>query len=511
MASAKQLITPVKVGVFVVASIASFAVFLQIVSTSGVDVGDSYVVHAYFDDVLGLEKKSPVQVAGIDIGAIDDIVLDQTKGKAKLSIRVRKAVRLHKNAKISKISISLLGDFKLAVNPGGPPSPELKDGDFIEDVSSTSDTEQIIAEVKKVTTAISALVAGVDGQPAPLEAIVRDVQGSAAAARKVIEAVNSNIDNNVVKLDHILGNIDKFTRDLSNISDGKEKDINAITADAREIARALRVTSQSLEQIIAGQNQGDLQASVKSLKETLDNMNRALEKVGSIATKIDDGTGTVGALINDRELHDDVAEAVENAGEIIGGVARLQTWVNLRSEFQFRAGAAKNYLQIQLRPKEDSYYLIEIVDDPRGVRETVITDVETTSPEPGRDFQYRERRSTTVDGLKFSIQFAKRFYWLVLRFGIIENTGGIGANAYFFDDRLELLIDINQFSEETRLPRFKALAAVELIPHVYLTGGIDDFLNPGTTDFFVGGGVRFNDDDLKYLLFSVGGAVPSGK
>lgn len=501
----KQIVTPVRVGVFVVGALASFAVFLQIVSTSGSSVGDSYLVHAYFNDVLGLEKKSPVQIAGIDIGNIDDIVLDQERGQAKLTLRIKKEVKLYKNARLSKISISLLGDFKLAVTPGGPPSPELKDGDFIEDVTSASDTEQIIAEVRKMSEAMSKLVAGQDGKPSPLEQIVYDVQSSAAAARAAIETVNENIGGNVEKLDRILTNIEAFTTDLKTISDGKDTDIDAITKDAREIARALKVTSQSLEQIIAGQNQGELQDSVKSLRQTLDTMNRALENVAAITEKVNNGEGTVGALINDRQIHDDVADAVESAGEIIGGVARLQTWVNLRSEFHFRAGAAKNYLQIQLRPKEDKYYIIEVVDDPRGVRETIIEDVETTSPEPGRDFQYRERRTTTVDGLKFSIQFAKRYYWLALRFGIIENTGGIGANAFFFDDRLELLLDVNQFGEETRRPRFKSLASLEVVPHVYLTGGVDDFLNPGTTDFFIGGGVRFNDEDLKYLLFSTGG------
>lgn len=505
----KQIVTPVRVGVFVVGAMASFAVFLQIVSTSGSNVGDAYKIHAYFDDVLGLEKKSPVQIAGIDIGNIEDIVLDQEKGKAKLTLRVKREVKLYKNAKLSKISISLLGDFKLAVTPGGPPSPELQDGDFIDDVTSASDTEQIINEVRKMSEAMSKLVAGQDGKPSPLEQIVYDVQSSAAAARAAIETVNDSMGGNVQKLDRILTNIDAFTSDLKTISNGKDTDIDAITKDAREIARALRVTSQSLEQIIAGQNQGELTETVKSLRETLNTMNTALNNVAQITEKVNNGEGTVGALINDRKIHDDVADAVESASEIIGGVSRLQTWVNLRSEFHFRAAAAKNYLQIQLRPKEDKYYIIEVVDDPRGVRETIIEDVETTSPEPGRDFQYRERRTTTKDGLKFSLQFAKRYYWLALRFGIIENTGGVGANAFFFDDRLELLLDINQFGEETRLPRFKALASMEIVPHVYITGGIDDFFNTGTTDFFVGGGVRFNDDDLKYLLFSVGGAIPS--
>lgn len=501
--SAKKLFTPVKVGIFVVAAFVAFAVFLQIVSTSGVGSGDSYVLYAHFDDVLGLEQKSPVQIAGIDVGAIEEVTLEE--GRAKITLRILNEIAVFDDAKLEKISISLLGDYKLALHPGAPPAPRLKDGDWIKNVRSASDTEEIIAEVRKMSQAMSKLIAGTEAEPAPLELIVRDVQQSAAAAREVIEVVSENIGENTQKLDRILENIEAFTKDLSNISEGKESDIDAITADAREIARALRVTSQNLEQIIAGQNKDELQDTVKSLRETLDTLNRGLERFASVAEKIDRGDGTVGALINNENIHDNLEEATEGITELVGGVTRLQTWVNLRSEFQFRAGAAKNYLQVRLVPKEDKYYILEVVDDPRGVRTTVIEDVETTSPEPGRDFVYRERRSTTADGLKFSIQFAKRYYWLALRFGIIENTGGVGANIFLLDDRFELLVDANQFGEEARNPRMKALVALELVPHVYLTGGVDDFLNPGTIDFFVGGGVRFNDEDLKYLLFTAGG------
>lgn len=503
----RNFVTPLKVGIFVVAAGAAFGAYLQVVSTTGFSARDSYKVQAYFDDVLGLEKKSPVQIAGIDVGAIDSIELES--GKAKLTLRIRSEVELYENARLEKVSISLLGDYKLAVNPGGPPSPRLTDGGWIKNVRSASDTEQIIAEVRKMAETMSKLVSGTPENPAPLELIVRDVQGSAVAARQVIEAVSKNIGENTAKLDRILTNIESFTHDLSSISEGKEKDIDAITKDAREIARSLRVTSQNLEQIIGGQDKEDISESVKSLRTTLDTMNKALDRIASISEKIDKGQGTVGALVNERELHDEITDAAEGVSEVVGGIARLQTWVNLRSEFQFRAGATKNYLQIQLMPKDDKYYIIELVDDPRGVRTTVIEDVETTSPEAGRDFQYRERRTTTVDGLKFSLQIAKRFYWLALRFGIIENTGGVGANAYFFDDKIELAIDANQFGEESRRPRLKALATVELLPHVYLAGGVDDFINPGTTDFFVGGGVRFNDEDLKYLLFTTGG-LPKG-
>ena len=99
-----------------VAAGAAFGAYLQVVSTTGFSARDSYKVQAYFDDVLGLEKKSPVQIAGIDVGAIDSIELES--GKAKLTLRIRSEVELYENARLEKVSISLLGDYKLAVNPG---------------------------------------------------------------------------------------------------------------------------------------------------------------------------------------------------------------------------------------------------------------------------------------------------------------------------------------------------------------------------------------------------------
>jgi len=261
---------------------------------------------------------------------------------------------------------------------------------------------------------------------------------------------------------------------------------------------------------VVGQDQEEISASVKSLRQTLETLNRSLDTMASILEKVDQGEGTIGALINDDGLHAGLDETVKNVNEMLGGITRMQTWVNLRSEFQFRSGAAKNYVQFVLMPKEDKYYIFEVVDDPRGVRTTVIEDVESTSPESGRDFQYRERTTTTVNGLSFSLQFAKRFYWLSLRFGIIEGTGGVGAGAHFWDDRLEFMLDANQFGIEARRPRMKLLALFEPYRHVYVHGGIDDFLNQGTTDFFMGAGVRFNDEDIKSLLMASGG-IPSMK
>jgi phospholipid/cholesterol/gamma-HCH transport system substrate-binding protein len=110
--------------------------------------------------------------------------------------------------------------------------------------------------------------------------------------------------------------------------------------------------------------------------------------------------------------------------------------------------------------------------------------------------------------------FAKRFYWLGLRFGIIEGTGGLGMNWWFFNDDLEFRFDIfqfgsNEFGEEA-LPRLKAMVTYRptwLANHLYLAAGGDDFLNSSTFDYFFGGGIHFDDEDLKAIFTATG--VPS--
>mgnify|MGYP003351216480 CR=1 FL=1 len=76
--------------------------------------------------------------------------------------------------------------------------------------------------------------------------------------------------------------------------------------------------------------------------------------------------------------------------------------------------------------------------DPRKVD----PDLDPFNPANGYDLKARSAR--------YSPEFAKRFYFVTLRFGIIEDTGGAGFNLSFLDDRLELKADLFQFGSRDR-------------------------------------------------------------
>ncbi len=148
---------------------------------------------------------------------------------------------------------------------------------------------------------------------------------------------------------------------------------------------------------------------------------------------------------------------------------------------------------MKIQPKQDQFYLLGLVSDPRGrltVRDNTTGGVKTTTEEWDKS------------GLLFNAQIGKRFRNLVLRGGILESTGGFGMDYMALNDRLKLTFEAFDFSSD-RNAHLKGYADVKLFKYLYLTGGWDDFIsNRGNSSSFVGLSIRFEDDDLKYLLTS---------
>jgi phospholipid/cholesterol/gamma-HCH transport system substrate-binding protein len=136
------------------------------------------------------------------------------------------------------------------------------------------------------------------------------------------------------------------------------------------------------------------------------------------------------------------------------------------------------------------------VDDPRGRVTQNTTQIGTNAPvvELKTDRQ-----------LKINAEFGRRFSDVALRIGLMENTFGAGTDLYFFDDRLRFSFDAWDFNSDDPLNKhahLKATGSLSLFKYLFVQGGYDNFANKDLATGFAGGGIRFEDDDLKYLLGS---------
>jgi len=94
---------------------------------------------------------------------------------------------------------------------------------------------------------------------------------------------------------------------------------------------------------------------------------------------------------------------------------------------------------------------------------------------------------------------------------LIDNTGGLGAD-YQYNPRIRVTGEAFDFGQRyDNNPHFRAYGEYTLrlekpkTPRIFVTAGVDNPLNE--LAFTFGGGIRWRDDDLKYLL----GSIPLGR
>ena len=485
----------------------------------------TYAYQADFSDASGIRWKTRVQINGIDVGKIAKIehVRSETSGRlvARVTLRIARDYAIYEDALLRKASESLLGDFRLELDPGTPNGhTPLADGALIKQVDSLSDIDEIKSQlvqvsrnVNKISDSFMRVVASPEGEGS-LKSILTKVERSVDAIEKTTLSLRHNIADNEQAIGAIIENIGRVAAGLATIS-APGKDLSDISHNMVSLTAKLDRLADGLGAMTTGQDASgvrdkDLRGS---LKGSVEELNATMEHLSNISRKVDDGQGTLGRVVNDSGIADRVEATLDSANTIIGSVAGLETQIELRTSYDMPLKpnhnnqvqpAIKNALSLRIFPKPDKYYIIEAVADPRGLQSRTLTNsriglnnIETISS---------EETTIAFNALKFTAMFAKRYYFATMRFGIIESTGGLGFNLHGFDDRAELRIDAYDFSRrdpltaETINPRLRATGLFQMVNHLHLQLGIDDPLNGNLATYFAGAVLRFTDEDLKALL-----------
>jgi phospholipid/cholesterol/gamma-HCH transport system substrate-binding protein len=539
--------TPVRVGLVVAASVIAFGFGLYFIGVSA--FGEkTYRVYAMFDDATGLGVRSRVQIAGIPVGQVDHVELDQKTARAQIWLKMKAQYVLRRNATITKRSESILGDFLLDLTPGTPDQPPLKDGEEIQIVIRQPGMNEVFASLSKISNDIGAvtenlrkILGGEEGENS-LRSIISSLQ-------RITKGLENTIDTSSVKLNATLSNFEVFSGDLRKLSTGESEDIVAILKNTRDATAEARDILRTVGEVIGSQNRGELKESVSGVKQSLEKLDKSLSNVQQITDKINSGQGTIGRLVNDDKLIKNLEKATSSLTDIIGGVGSLKVELQERSEFLIgctgltscptgtgtgslinttlvpAAGGpggstpaynpvTKNYFSLRVIPRPDKWYGFELIDDPRGlVRRVQVQNTNVVPAGPNPFFPNSYVQITTERTLKFSAYLAKRYGPVSGRFGILENTGGFGIKFHLFNDSLIFSADAFDFANPLKAhPRIKLYADYRFMDHLLITAGADDVANAverdisdpsriaSGRDFFVGAGFYFTDDDIKLLF-----------
>lgn len=467
--------TEAKVGLFVLAALIILAYMSFRVGEYGFGLKKGYLVNVVFDNATGLEKDASVQIAGVEVGRVEEISLKD--GKALIALRILPSVELEKDVAAKIKAYGILGDKYVDIVPGTKGETYIAAGGNITRTGQQADIDKLLSElgtiagdVMKVTASLKNTLGGAQGEE-KLRAIIENT-------RAITENLNRVVTQNDEKLNLMITNLGEASA---------------------EMRRTFATLNSIVEKIDRGE--GTIGQLVEN-KDAFDNLNQTLASLKNITEKINRGEGSIGKLVNDEDTVDNLNASMKSLGKSMEGIDRyvskteqFKTFLSYRGEYLFDGGDGKGYLDLTIRPKEDTFYVLGLVSDPRG--RLTVTDTTTAGGAPVRTETWDR------DGLLFTAQIGKRFKDIALRGGIFESTGGVGIDYFAFNDNLQLTFEAFDFDSD-RNAHLKTYAEYRLLKHIYLSAGWDDFIsNQGGDSPFIGFSIKFEDEDLKYLLGSV--------
>ena len=537
----KALSAGVRVAIlFILLAVGGYLVWKNLGQNPAGSDANMYV--AKFRDASGLPKGSKVVVAGIPMGEVTKLSVEGRY--ARVEFKVRDDVTVYTSGVVIKKATSLLGDNYLEIDPGepikqrpdgtkqeytllGPQCATYGDSDKaksdpcrqIPNVIESTTPDQLMHRIEQTLPNVDRVLESVRDLSEDVRRIVNGpLQSVATRVDGLVQREAGTVADIIERADRSMQKIEQIASDLRSITQGADPKIDKILANLDE-------ASAEAKDLVATAK-AELKTTGDALRGKLDKLDGVITNSESITQKIDQDKGTLGRLVNDPAIADNVEEITDSAKGFLGTLFGLKAYVGLRSEYNVFAGLARHYVSVELHTRPDKFYLVEVSKGPRGDYPDV-----TLEFDPTVDPNYWIRKTTINDSTRFTFQFAKRFGWLTLRYGIKESTGGIGADVdmRWWGHGLRLSADAFDATFDD-YPRVKLAMAFEMFRHFYILGGVDELLNTPETltivkgtsnvpqqfdtfrygrDYFLGAMLRFNDEDLAALL-TVGGSALAG-
>ena len=445
----------IKVGLMVLLVSGLIATMSLRVSQNPSYLGNSKEAFFYLEDASGLVKRSNVKTAGIDVGIIKDIKLEN--GMARVELVLMGDTPLTKSARIEIRPNGILGDKHVEIISGDPRDPPLRNGEQILVVDDRASVDRLIGEVSKITKSLTAV------------------------AENIKSATEGDTDK---PLGRIINNIERLTADVAKLSGDNRERIDEIIENVHNV-------TGTLDQLINDDGPDGFKVAWKDALHSLKRIEKSLKNVEEITDKVNRGEGTIGRLVNDESTVEELNTAINGVNNFLDSANKLQTAIDFNSA-AFSSGSYRTAIGLQIQPGLDRYYELGVVFDQKGVKETQTT----TTTVNGAPQTVTKEEKRYEDKYKFNALFAKNFYNFTVKGGLIESSGGAGLEYSMFRKKLRISLEAFDFTDL----HLRSYAKLDVYNGIYLTAGGDDLVDKKNSSGFIGAGIFLTNDDLKLFV-----------
>lgn len=275
-----KLTKEIKTAILVIASILIFIWGYSFLK--GKDLFSSYKnYYVVYDNVEGLSASAPVTLNGLGIGKVNNISINR-QGKLVVEVQVKTDFPISKSSLLQVYEPGFIGGKQIAVVPNLEDNIMAKDGDTLQSAIRLG------------------MIAKAGGQLAPLQ---HKVEGTLTSADSLLTNVNSLLDaENKENLSIAIAELTQTMRTLNSASKTLDKMLATNQQNIDQMMNNLNKTSDNFVKISNSLTEADLAQAVKDLESTLANVNKMMSDIES-------GEGTLGKLMKDEAMYNNLSAA----------------------------------------------------------------------------------------------------------------------------------------------------------------------------------------------------------
>ena len=236
-----------------------------------------------FDDIQGLGASTPIYADGYKVGTVDGMEYDyKENGPIKVKVDINKDLRIPQGSK-AEIVKDLMGNLQVnlllannpreRVEPGGVIPGAVNGGMMDKAANLIPVVEKMLPKLDSILTSVNALLA----DPA------------LAASLHNVETITSNLTVSTRELNTLMAGLNKQVPGMVRKANGVLDNTNRLTANLASL---------------------DVQG-------TLNRVNQTLESAHQFTEKLNSNQGSLGLLMNDTKLYDNLTSTMSHADSLV--------------------------------------------------------------------------------------------------------------------------------------------------------------------------------------------------
>jgi phospholipid/cholesterol/gamma-HCH transport system substrate-binding protein len=322
----KGLSLEAKVGILLLVALLLMGGFLFVLG--GVNLKSGFTVYVDFNHPGGLKPGAAVRVAGVRVGTVEASQylggkLDPATGRrpmVRMELRVDEEVRpsLHEDALFYVTSSGVLGEPFLAIDPGDPEKPILSENTVYAGV----DPPRLDLALALGYELLQTMVNAVRNNRDELESLLHNASGVLAGMNEVLgknkEQINAIINNLVAVTDNgnklLVSVKDNYVEgpQAKRIMSNLDRTLTATSQNTAPLLQDARGVINDARDVLGPEQRQKIKSAISDAQALASSANTTLADAKQIVGHMKRGEGTVGALLMDEEIYDDVQEMLRD-------------------------------------------------------------------------------------------------------------------------------------------------------------------------------------------------------